>query len=321
MSKPVSKSNLAKKGHLHRLQPPKDLEVQESLITLDEILQELPKLPQKPPRKPAQLTKGMSRSLSREFESKKFEGRVTDFHTRRLDFETYALEHSRSQTHHIVETSRIYSKEEQKKTIQSPTGDPVVSQGKVNQYHLFDSLGCGSFGRVVLALDDITQELYACKIISKSRIIKQLRFSPGGANAGLELVRREIAILKKVSNHPKIIKLYEVLDDKNEDNLYLFFELCEKGPVMQLVVGSIVPSFSEDLARQYFRDIVLGLEFLHFKRIAHCDIKPENLLLNAAGVVQIGDFGISRVLEGHGLDMIPAFNTSPLFTPPCSLEG
>lgn len=39
------------------------------------------------------------------------------------------------------------------------------------------------------------------------------------------------------------------------------FELCEYGQVMQLAFGEAVRPFSEDLARKYFRDIVLGLEY------------------------------------------------------------
>ena len=40
----------------------------------------------------------------------------------------------------------------------------------------------------------------------------------------MEKLHREIAILKKL-NHPNVVKLVEVLDDPNEDNLYLVFEL------------------------------------------------------------------------------------------------
>lgn len=126
-------------------------------------------------------------------------------------------EHFKNHTHHIIETSKIYSKKETKNSVMSPTGQVEESQGKVNQYHLFENIGFGAFGRVVLARDENTQESFACKIISKSRLAKKYMFSP----TSNENVKREVAVLKKVSNHPKIIKLYEVLDDELEDNLYL----------------------------------------------------------------------------------------------------
>ncbi|KAJ3257559.1 Calcium/calmodulin-dependent protein kinase kinase 1 [Boothiomyces macroporosus] len=283
----------------------------ESLYSFEEILKQLPVPPtaQTPePPKPALLLRGMSRSLSREFEIEKYE-------QKRIELPTM---HARSHTRQIVETTRIYAKKDISYTIQTANGQEE-SQGKVNQYLLLHNLGAGAYGRVVLARDETTNYNYACKIISKSRLLKQFRFVPGGEAAAMELIKREVAILKKVSNHSKIISLYEVLDDANEDNLYLFFELCERGPVMEMIVGQKVQPFSEAQARQYFRDIVLGLEFLHHKRIVHLDIKPENLLVTTKGNVLIGDFGISRMMEEKNDKMMVA-NTSPLFTAPCVIN-
>lgn len=97
-----------------------------------------------------------------------------------------------------------------------------------------------------------------------------------------------------------------------------------------MVIGQVVPHFSDDVAKRYFRDVVLGLEFcnalllivVHYKRIIHCDIKPENLLLTSEGFVQITDFGISHMFEdGDKKDTLAIKNTSPLYTSPCSLQG
>jgi serine/threonine protein kinase len=91
---------------------------------------------------------------------------------------------------------------------------------------------------------------YAGKIISKSKLRKKFRWgagpmaklsggggssggkgggSPGMGNGGtsaaaadhLQTIKREIAILKKLSKHPNINALVEVLDDEKEDNLYM----------------------------------------------------------------------------------------------------
>jgi hypothetical protein len=194
------------------------------------------------------LHRRLSRSLSREFENRNFE-------TKRIDH----LEHQRSHTRPIVETHRIYTKKDQRNTIVSPTGHPEVSQGKVNQYHLFETIGTGSYGRVVLARDDVSDELFACKIISKSRLFKKWRFQ--SYHDTLNMIRKEVAILKKVSNHPNIIKLYEVLDDSADDNLYMFLEFCPNGPVMVLTPGQPSPPLPEQVALNYFRDTVLGLEY------------------------------------------------------------
>lgn len=130
-------------------------------------------------------------------------------------------------------------------------------------------------------------------------------------------MEREVAILKKISKHPNINALIEVLDDLQEDNLYLIFELCEYGPVMKLKAFEKVRPFSENLARQYFREVLLGLEYLHHKRIIHCDIKPENLLLTADKHLQIADFGISHMFDENVSEpLVSSTNMSPIFAPP-----
>ncbi|TPX70158.1 hypothetical protein SpCBS45565_g01940 [Spizellomyces sp. 'palustris'] len=232
--------------------------------------------------------------------------------------------------HQVIETSTIYSMHETSHTLVSPLGEPEETQGKVNQYHIIRDIGSGAYGRVVLCRNEQDQRYYACKIISKSRLRKKFRWSNTGFSAGasggdpemdhLASVKREVAILKKLSKHPNINALVEVLDDGKEDNLYMIFELCEFGPIMKLQLKDSVNPFCEDLARKYFRDVVLGLEYLHSKRIIHRDLKPENLLLKAApplGVVQIADFGISSMFEdGEEEPVLDDKNASPLFSPP-----
>lgn len=56
---------------------------------------------------------------------------------------------------------------------------------------------------------------------------------------------------------------------------------------------SYVPCFTIDEARNAFRDVVLGLEYLHYQGIVHRDIKPANLLWTRDHRVKISDFGVS----------------------------
>ncbi|KAJ3105310.1 Calcium/calmodulin-dependent protein kinase kinase 1 [Phlyctochytrium planicorne] len=221
--------------------------------------------------------------------------------------------------HQVVETFTIYDKQEQPTKVVSPQGLPENSQGKVNQYLILQDIGRGSFGRVVLCRDVVVGRYYACKIISKSRLRKQFRFS--GDHMGS--IHREIAILKKLTKHPNVNALVEVLNDDNEDNLYMIFELCEYGPVMSLKSNEPVRPFDENLARKYFRDMVLGIEYLHSKKVIHRDLKPENLLLTANMIVQIADFGISHMFEDGQDDMLEDKNASPAFSPPeaCGSKG
>lgn len=67
--------------------------------------------------------------------------------------------------------------------------------------------------------------------------------------------------MKKL-DHANVVKLIEVLDDPDEDNLYLVFELVEKGEVLQLPTDK---PLDESTARKYFRDVVLGVEYREYK--------------------------------------------------------
>ncbi|KAM7310901.1 calcium/calmodulin-dependent protein kinase kinase 2 [Ixodes scapularis] len=175
---------------------------------------------------------------------------------------------------------------------------------QLNQYRLKEEIGQGAFGIVKLAYSEEDDSHYAMKILSKKKLLKRAgmfgRLPPprrGRSNSTtnpLDQVYHEIAVLKKL-NHPNIVKLVEVLDDPDSDNLYMVFEFLEKGPVIEIPTKS---PLSEAQAWTFFRDVVLGIEYLHHQKIIHRDIKPSNLLLGDKGRVQIADFGVCNQFEG-----------------------
>ncbi|XP_027900352.1 calcium/calmodulin-dependent protein kinase kinase 1b isoform X1 [Xiphophorus couchianus] len=180
---------------------------------------------------------------------------------------------------------------------------------QLNQYKLKKEIGKGSYGVVKLAYNEDSEQYYAMKVVSKKKLIRLCGFlrrpPPQGSNSQqdlfpkfmqpLERVYREIAILKKL-DHPNVVKLVEVLDDPDEDGVHMAFELMKEGPVIEVPTDN---PLTEDQARFYFRDVVLGIEYLHYHKIIHRDIKPSNLLLGDDGHVKIADFGVSNEFEGH----------------------
>ncbi|XP_023120564.1 calcium/calmodulin-dependent protein kinase kinase 1 isoform X2 [Amphiprion ocellaris] len=200
---------------------------------------------------------------------------------------------------------------------------------QLNQYKLKSEIGKGSYGVVKLAYNEDDDKHYAMKVVSKKKLMKQCGFPrrppPRGPKAAqgehpkilgpLERVYQEIAILKKL-DHVNIVKLVEVLDDPSEDNLHMVFELMRKGPVME--VPSDEP-LSEEQARLYFRDVILGMEYLHYQKIVHRDIKPSNLLLGDDGHVKIADFGVSNQFEGNDA-LLSSTAGTPAFMAPETLS-
>ncbi|KAM7374774.1 hypothetical protein PAMP_007413 [Pampus punctatissimus] len=200
---------------------------------------------------------------------------------------------------------------------------------QLNQYKLKSEIGKGSYGVVKLAYNEDDDKHYAMKVVSKKKLMKQCGFPrrppPRGPKAAqgeqpkilgpLERVYQEIAILKKL-DHVNIVKLVEVLDDPAEDNLHMVFELMRKGPVMEVPADN---PLSEDQARLYFRDVLLGIEYLHCQKIVHRDIKPSNLLLGDDGHVKIADFGVSNQFEGNDA-LLSSTAGTPAFMAPETLS-
>ncbi|XP_069556842.1 calcium/calmodulin-dependent protein kinase kinase 1 isoform X2 [Brachyistius frenatus] len=200
---------------------------------------------------------------------------------------------------------------------------------QLNQYKLKSEIGKGSYGVVKLAYNEDDDKHYAMKVVSKKKLMKQCGFPrrppPRGPKAAqgeqpkilgpLERVYQEIAILKKL-DHVNIVKLMEVLDDPTEDNLHMVFELMRKGPVMEVPTDN---PLSEEQARLYFRDVILGIEYLHYQKIVHRDIKPSNLLLGDDGHVKIADFGVSNQFEGNDA-LLSGTAGTPAFMAPETLS-
>ncbi|KAK2592965.1 hypothetical protein QQS21_009332 [Conoideocrella luteorostrata] len=218
---------------------------------------------------------------------------------------------------------------------------------RINQYVIVEEIGRGSYGAVHRATDQYGNE-FAVKEFSKSRLRKRaqsniLRLGPHGSprqiltkpgngpggplspqltglRAGeksdaLFLIREEIAIMKKL-NHSNLVELIEVLDDPEEDSLYMVMEICKKGVIMNVGLDENADPYNDESCRYWFRDLILGIEYLHAQGVVHRDIKPDNLLLSDDEVLKIVDFGVSEMFDKPDNMTISKSAGSPAFMPP-----
>ncbi|KAF0434650.1 Pkinase-domain-containing protein [Gigaspora margarita] len=229
---------------------------------------------------------------------------------------------------------RESSVHEVKETLDATISETKEGERCLNNYILKDIIGQGAYGTVTLAVDKYTGEKFAIKEFSKARLRKKTKANvfrrPRGRDRGrfgkalvenpdpsladpLSLIRGEVAVLKKL-NHQNVVKLFEVLDDE-QDSLYMVFEMCEKGVLMDVTIQKATTPFSNEDARRYFRHMILGFEYLHEHDIVHRDIKPDNLLLSADGILKIVDFGVSEAFT-QGNDKMKKSAGSPAFMAP-----
>ncbi|XAR59762.1 Non-specific serine/threonine protein kinase [Bertholletia excelsa] len=179
----------------------------------------------------------------------------------------------------------------------------------VNEYVREYKIGSGSYGKVVLYRSSLDGKHYAIKAFHKSHLLK-LRVAP--CETAMTDVLREVLIMKMLE-HPNIVNLIEVIDDPTTDHFYMVLEYVEGKWVCE---GSGPRGgLGENKARKYLRDIVCGLMYLHAHNIVHGDIKPDNLLVTAAGTVKIGDFSVSQVFEDDN-DELRRSPGTPVFTAP-----
>ena len=121
--------------------------------------------------------------------------------------------------------------------------------------------------------------------------------------------------MKKL-DHPNLVSLIEVLDDPTQDSLYMVMEMCKKGVSMKVGLDERADPYPDEQCRCWFRDLILGIEYLHAQGIVHRDIKPDNCLVTQDDVLKVVDFGVSEMFE-KGADMMTAKSAgSPAFLPP-----
>lgn len=137
----------------------------------------------------------------------------------------------------------------------------------------------------------------------------------GESNNSLSLIKEEIAIMKKL-DHPNVVSLIEVLDDPQEDSLYMVLEMCKKGVVMKVGLEERAKPYGPEACRCWFRDMILGIEYLHAQGIIHRDIKPDNCLITHDDVLKIVDFGVSEMFEKESEMHTAKSAGSPAFMPP-----
>lgn len=146
----------------------------------------------------------------------------------------------------------------------------------------------GQFASVSRCRSRDTGQQFAAKFSSRTRY---------GDDCSAE-IHHEIALLSLCSPSSRVIRLHDVFETPTE--IILVLEFAPGGDLQTIIDDNLVP-FEADVVK-FVRQLVEGLAYLHDRKIAHLDIKPQNLVMMADFPhcdVKLCDFEISRViLEG-----------------------
>lgn len=114
----------------------------------------------------------------------------------------------------------------------------------------------------------------------------------------LELVKKEISVIKSLKGHPNIVTLYShtITDMGRTKEAFLAMEFCEKS-LVNVLESRGAGYFEEHQILKIFRDVCNAVFAMHCQSppIAHRDLKAENLLLGSDGSWKLCDFGSTSI--------------------------
>jgi len=152
-----------------------------------------------------------------------------------------------------------------------------------DEFKLSNKIGEGGFGEVFLGTwngQDVAVKKLTLKQASKDRSVL-LRFI------------NEINIISSL-RHPNIVLYMGASIEKN--NYYMITEYLPKGSLFDFLHRE-KGKFTEKEQLHIAYEIAIGLQYLHSRKIIHCDLKSSNILIDDNLKIKIGDFGLSRFLN------------------------
>nr|XP_015212446.1 PREDICTED: serine/threonine-protein kinase Nek11 isoform X2 [Lepisosteus oculatus] len=174
------------------------------------------------------------------------------------------------------------------------------------RYSVQEKLGRGSFGTVYLVLDTKAREG------EKLKVLKEIPVGDLNPNETVQ-ANLEAQLLSQL-HHPTILKFYTSFLER--DSFCIITEYCEDKDLECKIeeYKETKKSCPESQITEWFIQLLLGVHYMHERRILHRDLKTKNIFLKN-NIVKIGDFGVSRLLMGS-CDLATTFTGTPYYMSP-----
>ncbi|XP_043819437.1 microtubule-associated serine/threonine-protein kinase 2 isoform X4 [Dromiciops gliroides] len=170
------------------------------------------------------------------------------------------------------------------------TDDSVEGRGAVLQakktpseedFETIKLISNGAYGAVFLVRHRSTRQRFAMKKVNKQNLILRNQVQQA-------FVERDILTF---AENPFVVSMFCSFETRR--HLCMVMEYVEGGDCATLLKN--IGALPVDMARMYFAETVLALEYLHNYGIVHRDLKPDNLLITSMGHIKLTDFGLSKI--------------------------
>ena len=181
--------------------------------------------------------------------------------------------------------------------------DPTISVRTIDsRYTLHEEIGAGATGSVFKARDALLDTWVAVKLLKPEYTANR---------DALERVRQEIVLSRDIA-HPNILRVYHLAS--YEGGTYLTMQWIKGGTLADVIAERRALPIPEVLTLA--TKLSSALAAAHSHNILHRDIKPGNILVDEKEEPFLADFGLARLIGGHGLTQHGVFVGTPHYCSP-----
>jgi len=182
------------------------------------------------------------------------------------------------------------------------------SRVSLEDFNFLAVIGKGNFGKVMLAEEKTTKNLYAIKVLKKEFIIE---------NDEVESTKSEKRVFMAANQerHPFLVNLHSCF--QTSTRIYFVMEYISGGDLMWHIQHQ---QFNEKRAKFYACEVLLALEYFHKNNIVYRDLKLDNILLTLDGHIKITDYGLCKENMFHGATTNTFCGTPEFMAPEILLE-
>ncbi|ONM05069.1 Protein kinase superfamily protein [Zea mays] len=164
-------------------------------------------------------------------------------------------------------------------------GPPSFSVNPAD-YRLMEEVGYGAHAVVYRAIFLPTKGVVAVKCLDLDQL-----------NNNIDEIQREAQIMSLI-DHPNVIRAY--CSFVVEHSLWVIMPFMTEGSCLHLMKISYQEGFDEPIIGSILKETLKALDYLHRQGQIHRDVKAGNILIDGAGVVKLGDFGVSACMFDRG---------------------